>query len=129
VEAFQRFGHREDFAVPDWVREMKVHYYDFLSSALGERGRRGDGYEADLPHFREFRVGMATQHGYYPAIGDFIQPDRKSWQAMRGDKLGAAEMSFEKMLARIKATRPRARKRRFTSTPRSSMTPPRVSRG
>ncbi len=42
---------------------------------------------------------------YYPAIGDFIQPDRKSWQAMRGDKLGAAEMSFEKMLARIKATR------------------------
>jgi len=104
-KAFQRFGHREDFAVPDWVREMKVHYYDFLSSAEGEKGRRGDGYESDLPHFREFRVGLATQHGYYPAIGDFIQPDRNAWQAMRGDKQGAAEMSFEKMLARIKATR------------------------
>ena len=104
-KAFHRFGHREDFAVPSWAREFKVHYYDFLSSAQGEKGRRGEGYESDLPHFREFRVGLATQHGYYSAIGDFIQPDRKTWQAMRGDKQGAAEMSFEKMRARIKATR------------------------
>lgn len=102
--AFHRFAHREEFAVPGWAREMKVHYYDFLSSAQGKDGRRGDGYESDLPCFREFRVGMATQHGYYPAIGDFIQPNRKTWQAMRGDKQGAAEMSFEKMRARIKAT-------------------------
>ena len=103
--AFHRFAHREEFAVPGWAREMKVHYYDFLSSAQGEKGRRGDGYESDLPRFREFHVGMATQHGYYPAIGDFIHPKRKSWQAMRGDKQGAAEMSFDKMRARIKATR------------------------
>lgn len=103
--AFHRFAHREDFAVPDWAREFKVHYYDFLSSAHGEKGRRGDGYESDLPHFREFRVGMATQHGYYPAIGDFIHPDRKTWKAMRGYKQGPADMSFEKMRARIKATR------------------------
>jgi hypothetical protein len=104
-KAFHRLAHREDFAVPGWAREFKVHYYDFLSSAQGEKGRRGDGYEGDLPHFREFRVGMATQHGCYPTIGDFIQPDRKTWQAMRGDKQGAAEMSFERMRARIKATR------------------------
>lgn len=37
-------------------------------------------------------------------IGDFIQPDRKTWQAMRGDKQGPVEMSFEKMIGRIKAT-------------------------
>ena len=89
----------------DWTREFKVHYYDFLSSAQGKDGRRGDGYEADLPFFREFRVGMATQHGYYPHLGDYIHPDRKSWQAMRGDKQGPAEMSLEKMKARIRATR------------------------
>jgi hypothetical protein len=103
--AFHRFAHAEDFDVPDWAREFRVHYYDFLSSANGEGGRRGDGYEGDLPHFREFRVGMATQHGYYPAIGDYLHPDRRTWQAMRGDKRGAAEMSLEKMRARIKATR------------------------
>ncbi|MHB8902566.1 MAG: hypothetical protein ACYC6Y_27710 [Thermoguttaceae bacterium] len=102
--AFQRFAHHEDFAVPGWARAFKVHYYDFLSSAAGEKGRRGDGYESDLPHFREFRVGLATQHGCYATIGDFIQPDRTTWQAMRGDRQGAAEMSFEKMRARIKAT-------------------------
>jgi hypothetical protein len=48
---------------------------------------------------------MATQHGWYPALGDYIQPDRKSWLSMRGDKQGPAEMSFEKIRARIKATR------------------------
>jgi hypothetical protein len=103
--AFHRFAHKEDFAVPDWVREMKVQYYDYLSSADGENGRRGDGYEADLAYFREFQVGLAIQHGYYLAIGDYIHPDRKTWLAMRGDKHGAVEMSFDKMIARIKATR------------------------
>jgi hypothetical protein len=103
--AFHRFAHREDFDVPDWAREFKVHYFDFLSSADGESGHRGSGYDADLAHFREFRVGMATQHGYYPAIGDFIHPDRKTWKAMRGDKHSAAEMSLEKMRERIAATR------------------------
>ena len=91
--------------MPGWVREFKVHYFDFLSSADGEKGRRGGGYDADLPHFREFRVGMATQHGCYPAIGDYIHPDRKTWQAMRGDKHGPAAMSLEKMRERIAATR------------------------
>lgn len=104
-KAFRRFAHREDYPLPDWVREQKVHYFDFLSSARGEDGRRGDGYDADLAHFREFRVGLATQHGYYPAIGDYIRPDRKTWLAMRGDKQGAATMSFDIMRARIKATR------------------------
>jgi hypothetical protein len=28
---FHRLGHREEFAVPDWAREFKVHYYDFLA--------------------------------------------------------------------------------------------------
>jgi hypothetical protein len=103
--AFHRLAHREEFAVPDWAHEMRVHYYDFLSSAQGAAGRRGDGYEADLPHFGAFRVGLATQHGYYPAIGDYIHPDRRTWPAMRGDKQGPAEMSIEKLRARIHATR------------------------
>ena len=104
-KAFHCFGHREEFAVPGWAHDFKVHYYDFLSSAQGEKGLRGNGYESDLPRFREFRVGLATQHGYYPAIGDYLHPDRKAWQAMRGDKQGPAEMSLEKMRARIHATR------------------------
>jgi hypothetical protein len=104
-KAFHRFGHREEHPPIAWTREFKVHYYDFLSSADGEKGRRGGGYEADLPHFREFRVGMATQHGYFSTLGDYIYPDRKTWFAMRGDKQGAAEMSFDKMRARIQATR------------------------
>jgi hypothetical protein len=103
--AFHRFAHDEDHPQVDWTREFKVHYYDFLSSAQGKDGHRGDGYEADLRFVREFRVGMATQHGYYPHLGDYIRPDRKTWQAMRGDKQGPAEMSFEKMQARIRATR------------------------
>jgi hypothetical protein len=103
--AFHRFAHHEDYAVPAWVREFKVHYYDYLSSADGEKGRRGDGYELDTQHFREFRVGMATQHGYYPALADYLHPDRKSWKAMPTDPQGPVPMSLEKMRARIKATR------------------------
>jgi len=104
-KAFHRLAHREELKVPDWMRRFKVHYYDFLSSAQGKNARRGEGYESDLPRFREFRVGLATQHGYYPTLGDYIHPDRKTWQAMRGDKAGPAEMSLEKMRERIKATR------------------------
>ncbi len=104
-KAFHRFAHREDQPAIAWCQDFKVHYYDFLSSADGENGKRGGGYEADLAHFREFRVGLATQHGWYPTLGDYIHPDRKTWLAMRGDKQGPAEMSFEKMRARIKATR------------------------
>ena len=47
--AFHRFGHHEDHPAVAWTREFRVHYYDFLSSAQGENGRRGDGYESDLP--------------------------------------------------------------------------------
>jgi hypothetical protein len=104
-KAFHRYGHHELAEVPEWLREVKVHYYDFLSSAHGKEGHRGDGYEADLAYFKQYRVGMATQHGYYPSIGDFLQPDRPSWQAMRGDKNGSVEMSIKKMKERIAATR------------------------
>lgn len=104
-KAFHRFAHREDHPAIAWCQDFKVHYYDFLSSADGENGRRGGGYEADARHFREFRVGMATQHGYYPTIGDFIHPDRKSWQAMRSDARGPVELTFEHMRANIRATR------------------------
>ncbi len=72
--AFHKFGHGDRLKVPDWLREIRVHYYDFLSSANGEKGHRGDGYESDMQYFREYHVGLATQHGYYHAIGDFIQP-------------------------------------------------------
>ncbi len=104
-KAFHQFAHKEEFNVPEWVHEMKVHYYDFLSSSDGKNGRRGNGFESDLPYFREFQVGLATQHGYYPAIGDYIHPDRKTWQAMWGDKNGPVEMSIDKMRTRIKNAR------------------------
>lgn len=104
-KAFHRFAHEEEYEPPEWLREMRVHYYDFLSSANGKTGHRGDGYDADLPHFPAFHVGMATQHGYYPALGDFIHPDRPSWKAMRGDAAGPADMSIDVMRERIKATR------------------------
>ncbi len=103
--AFHRFAHREEHSAIDWVREFKVHYYDFLSSAAGKNGRRGDGYEAAIPLFRKFRVGLATQHGYYPTLGDYIHPDRKAWRAMRGDKQGAVEMSIAMIQDRLQATR------------------------
>ena len=103
-KAFHNFAHKEEHKVPAWVHEMRVHYYDFLSSSDGEHGKRGNGYETDLPYFRDFHVGMGTQHGYYPSLGDYIHPERKTWLAMRGDKQGAAEMSIDKMLARIRQT-------------------------
>ena len=103
-KAFHRFAHKEDFAPVSWLREVRVLYYDFLSAAEPD-GRRGGGYDVDLPHFREFRVGVANQHGYYPAVGDYINPDRKTWQAMRSDKRGPAEMSLALMKARVDATR------------------------
>jgi hypothetical protein len=104
-KAFHRFGHHEDHPPIAWPREFKVHYFDFLSAAGGNNKPRGGGYDADLARFREFHVGLATQHGYYPYLGDYIHPDRKNWQAMLGDKQGPATMSLDKMRARIKATR------------------------
>jgi hypothetical protein len=104
-KAFHRYAHREEHPPIDWLRDFRVLYYDYLSSANGENGRRGDGYDADLRHFREFRVGMAVQHGYYPALGDYIQPDRKTWKAMPRGKPAPTEMSLDVMRERIKATR------------------------
>lgn len=103
--AFHRFGHHEDHPAVEWTRNFRVHYYDFLSSAEGKNGRRGNGYEADLKHFREFNVGLATQHGYYPCMGDHLHPDRKEWLAMKGSPQGPAKMSIAKIKERIKATR------------------------
>jgi hypothetical protein len=102
--AFHRFGHKEDFPGIEWTHEFRVHYYDFLSAARAG-GPRGDGYDADLKHFNEFHVGMATQHGYYLSYGDFIHPDRKEWQAMPTDPQGPVTMSIEKIRARVEATR------------------------
>lgn len=104
-DVFHKVAHYNEFEPPQWLNEVKVHYYDFLSSANGKTGLRGDGYEADIPYFNEFRVGLATQHGYYPYIGDFISPDRKEWFAMQGDVAGPAKMSLNKMRERINATR------------------------
>ena len=101
---FHRYGHREDFPALAWPREVRVHYYDFLSAAE-PNGRRGDGYDSDLKHFEEFHVGMATQHGYYLSYGDFVHPDRKEWQAMPKDAAGPVPMSLAKIKARVEATR------------------------
>lgn len=101
---FHRFGHREDFPAIEWPRNVRVHYFDFLSAAEAE-GRRGEGYDTDLTHFSEFHVGMATQHGYYLSYGDFIHPDRKEWPAMPKDEKGPVTMSIEQVKARVEATR------------------------
>jgi len=103
-KAFHELAHRDPLAAPGWLDEAKVHYYDYLSPAGGS-GRRGGGYDEDAPYFREFRVGMATQHGYYRYFGDYIHPDRKVWQAMPLDAHGPAEMSLERMRARCGAAR------------------------
>ncbi|MEN6429181.1 MAG: hypothetical protein ABFE13_27855 [Phycisphaerales bacterium] len=103
-KAFHQFGHREDFPAIAWPREVRVHYFDFLSSVAAD-GPRGGGYDLDLKHFGEFHVGMATQHGYYLSYGDFIHPDRKEWKAMPNDAAGPVTMTIEKIKARVDATR------------------------
>jgi hypothetical protein len=103
-KVFRQFGHREDFPAIAWPREVRVHYYDFLSAAAS-KGRRGGGYDLDLKHFGEFHVGLATQHGYYLSYGDFVHPDRKEWPAMPKDEAGPVTMSLAKIKARVEATR------------------------
>lgn len=103
-KVFHRFAHTEDQRPVGWLKPARVHYYDFLSAAEAD-GRRGKGYDADVPLFREYRVGLATQHGYEPSWGDYIQPDRKTWRAMQADKHGPAEMSLETIKRRIAAAR------------------------
>lgn len=101
--AFHRFAFPDREPRPAWLEETVVHYYDFLGP--GDDGRRGIGYDLDAAHFREFHVGMATQHGYYPVLGDYLKPGRDRWTAMASDRQGGYEMSIEKMRERVKATR------------------------
>lgn len=102
--AFHEFAHADPHPPIDWLSSVKVHYYDFLS-AKSPDGPRGGGYLSDAEHFREFQVGLATQHGYYPFWGDYIHPDRSEWMAMPGDVRGAVPMSFDAMRERISLTR------------------------
>lgn len=104
-KAFHQFAHYEKMKPIGWIRDFKVHYYDFLSAVDGKDGHRGGGYDAAIPHFREFHVGMATQHGYYPCMGDHIHPNRKNWLAMQSGIGGPVKMSIEIIKERIKATR------------------------
>jgi hypothetical protein len=101
--AFHQLARGSDLAVPDWLRKVRVHYFDFLSA--DGRGRRGPGYDESAIHFRDFGVGLATQHGYYPFWGDYVHPGRTQWQAMRNDAAGEATMSLDLMRARIAASR------------------------
>lgn len=101
--AFHHFAFPDRDPRPGWLEETVVHYYDFLGP--GDDGRRGAGYDLDVGHFREFHVGMATQHGYYPVLGDYFKPGRDRWLAMASDRHGGYEMSVEKIRARVKATR------------------------
>jgi len=103
-DVFHRVVHRDEWPAIDWLAEAKVHYFDFLSAA-DPAGPRVDGYEAAVPHFREFRVGLGTQHAYYVGYGDYIHPNRNRWLSMPKAKQGPVEMSLDKIKARIKATR------------------------
>ena len=87
-----------------WPAQTQVHYYDYLSAEQPGKPR-GGGYDVDVAHFKRFGVGMATQHAYYPSIGDFIRPDRERWQAMRGTGCVPAEMSLQLMRDRVARTR------------------------
>jgi hypothetical protein len=101
---FHQYGHHDEFSAIAWPHDVRVHYYDFLGPVETD-GHRGGGYDADLAHFAEFHVGMATQHGYYLSYGDFIHPDRKEWKAMPTDPAGPVTMTLEKVKARVDATR------------------------
>lgn len=89
---------------PGWLNGVKVHYFDFLSPEK-PGGKRGKGFEASLPHFKEFRVGLATVHGYYPHWGDYIHPERECWTAMKGDDAGPVAMSLDVLRTRRDAAR------------------------
>jgi hypothetical protein len=102
--AYHKYARRDTTPRVEWLDRVRVHYYDFLGPA-GPEGRRGEGYIEDAKHFAEFHVGLATQHGYYPMLGDYLDPQRKRWRAMPSDSHGWFEMSIEEMRARVKLTR------------------------
>jgi hypothetical protein len=102
--AFHRHAHHDPHPPIPWTRQVRVHHYDFLSAARADLPR-GEGYLEDVKHFREFHVGMGTQHGYYVGYGDFIHPDRPEWLAMPGDVRGPVPMSLAELRRRIALTR------------------------
>jgi hypothetical protein len=103
-QAFHRLAHADPLPPIAWLDDVKVHYYDYLSPA-GPEGRRGNGYERDAALFRQFSIGLATQHGYYPVWGDYIHPDRKTWRAMPSDARGPVEMSIDRIRERCRLAR------------------------
>jgi hypothetical protein len=102
--AFHSLALPPEYAGIHWLNEAVVHYYDFLSPGK-EGGKRGPGYLEDASQFQAFHVSLATQHGYYPFIGDYINPDRRSWLAMRNDPKGPVSMSIDDLRTRIRVTR------------------------
>lgn len=86
-QTFHKLAHEDPLRPMAWLQDVKEHYFDYLSPG-GRGSKRGTGYELDAALFREFLVGLATQHGYYPVWGDYIDPDRKTWLAMPSDEKG-----------------------------------------
>ena len=103
-DLFHQLAHRDEHAVASWLQHIDLHYFDFLSPSQPS-GKRGRGFEQNVEHFREFGVGLATTHGYYPFWGDYLHPDRERWRAMPGDVSGSAEMSLPRLCQRRNATR------------------------
>lgn len=100
---FHKCTCHEEKHPPEWLSKTQVHYFDFLSASKSN-GPRGFGYVDDSASFRDFNVGLATQHGYYPFWGDYINPNRSSWHAMPADIHGGCQMSIDELRSRIKMT-------------------------
>lgn len=109
---FHTIAHHDSYPRVSWLDRAHVHYYDFLSPDAS--GKRGPGFDLNIPHFEEFHVGLATQHGYYIGLGDYIHPDRKEWYAMNSDIQGPARMSLDVLKSRVTETRKAARQPPFT---------------
>ena len=101
---FHQMAHSDPHSRIPWLKEVKVHYYDFLSSSKDDV-KRGSGYDEAMTYFKEFHVDMATQHGYYPVMGDYLQPHRKQWLAMVNDYAGSVKMDIDTLKRRIRQTR------------------------
>ena len=91
---FHRYAAPPAEGIPNWLRGVRTHYYDFLSPP-SSGGARGGGFEANAACFEEFSVGLATCHGTYSHWGDYIHPERKEWLAMRGDVAGPVSTSLD----------------------------------
>ena len=100
---FHRMVHQDPYPRIPWLEKVRVHYYDYLSSSK-EDVKRGSGYDEAMQFFQEFHVDMATQHGYYPVMGDYLQPARQQWTAMQNDYAGGVPMDIETVQRRIRQT-------------------------